>query len=57
MTSGELLAIAVAGLGASCLAGFYMRWRRRRRATTLDDVVTPTWLNEHAYRKDGDRRW
>jgi hypothetical protein len=29
-------------------------WRRRQRLL-FGDTVTPAWLNEHVYRRDGDR--
>jgi LPXTG-motif cell wall-anchored protein len=29
--------------------------RRRRRSNVSDSPVSPRWLNENVYRKDGDR--
>lgn len=42
------------GLVALGLGMWLVRWRRRQNA---ERPLTPRWLNEHVYEKEGDKRW
>lgn len=53
----RLFLAAVIALGGGGLVLSFWIVRRRHADTVHGSSVSPAWLNENVYQKDGDRRW